>query len=193
MKKLRVFSKLTGSQLKVRRFLRIRTLFYTLSFLALIKLSLLFVFLGTYVYSLEAKQGATMGSCPPEFTEFLRLEKSRLYEKAKELEVKEKELKLLEIRIQEQISVLKELQASVEEKLNRIEAVRETRINLLVKAISEMKPSKAAEMLINMDRDMAVKILSQLKSNQIASILSAMPPEKAASISEALTGYPSKE
>lgn len=193
MKRIKIFSKLPGSQLKVRKFFRIRNLFYTLSFLALVKLSLLFGFLGTYVYNLEAKQETTPGGCPPEFTEFLRLEKSRLYEKAKELEVKEKELKLLEMRIQEQINVLKELQASVEEKLNRIEAVRETRINLLVRAISEMKPSKAAEMLINMDRDMAVKILSQLKSNQIASILSAMPPEKAASISEALTGYPSKE
>lgn len=193
MRKIKVPFKLMGSWVKIKKFFKIKMLFYTLSFLALVKLSLLFVLLGTYVYTLEAKQETTLGSCPPEFTEFLKLERSRLHEKAKELEVKEKELKLLEMRIQEQINVLKELQASVEEKLNRIEAVRETRINLLVKAISEMKPSKAAEMLINMDRDMAVKILSQLKSNQIASILSAMPPEKAASISEALTGYPSKE
>lgn len=63
----------------------------------------------------------------------------------------------------------------------------------MVKAYAEMRPAKAAQQLMNMDREMAVKILSQLKSTQVASILSAMPPEKAASLAEALSGYPLKE
>lgn len=193
MKNLRTFLKLKNTLYKLRKIFRLKSLFLGLVCLSFIKLFILFTFLGTYVYHLEAKQQDLPSGCPPEFAEFLKIEKNRIYEKEKELELKEKELRLLDARIQEQLNALKELQASVEEKLSRIEAIREERINLLVKAISEMKPSKAAEMLVNMDKDMAVKVLSRLKSTQIASILSAMPPEKAAALSEALTGYPSKE
>ncbi len=56
-----------------------------------------------------------------------------------------------------------------------------------------MSPRKAAEQLLNMDKDMAVKILSQMKSTQVANILSAMPPDKAATLAEALSGVPPRE
>jgi len=113
--------------------------------------------------------------------------------KKQKIELKEKELKILEKRIQEQMAALKDLGVTIDKKLNKIEAIQDQRVKLLVKAISEIRASKAAKLLLNMDKDMAVKILSQLKSSQVASILSAMPPDKAASLSEALSGYPPKE
>lgn len=137
--------------------------------------------------------GRAAYNCPPEFSELLLIEKKRLFERAKELEVKERELKLLEQKINEQMNALEELSKEVEEKLNKISAIRDERIKLLIKAYSEMSPRKAAEQLLNMDKEMAIKILSQLKSTQVASILSAMPPDKAANLAEALSGFPQRE
>lgn len=169
------------------------TLFRIIFLLIVVK----FLLSGVYVYSeytkdSNPKEGSTY-NCPPEFSDLLLIEKRRLLERAKELEVKERELKLLEQKINEQMYALTELSQEVEEKLNKISAIRDERIKLLVKAYSEMSPRKAAEQLLNMDREMAIKILSQMKSTQVASILSAMPPDKAATLAEALSGFPPRE
>lgn len=173
--------------------IRTGTLFRLIVFLVVIK----FFLGGVYVYSeyikdATPKEGATF-NCPPEFSDLLLLEKKRLLDRARELEAKERELKLLEKKIQEQMNALTELSQEVEEKLNEISATRDERLKLLVKAYAEMSPRKAAEQLLNMDREMAVKILSQMKSSQVASILSAMPPDKAATLAEALSGFPPRE
>lgn len=175
--------------------IKTKTLFRIIISLIVIK----FLLSGVYVYSEYVQDRAknpkegSIYSCPPEISDLLLTEKRRLLEKAKELEVKEKELRLLEKKINEQMNALTELSKEVEDKLNKISAIKDERIKLLVKAYSEMSPRKAAEQLLNMDRDMAIKILSQMKSNQVASILSAMPPDKAATLAEALSGLPPRE
>jgi len=179
--------------IKIPKIIRTGALFKLVFLLVIIK----FFLGGVYVYSEYAKSPTqkeqSTYNCPPEFSEFLIFEKRRLLDKEKELEAKERELKLLEKKLQEQMNALTALSQEVEEKLNKITAVRDERIKLLVKAYAEMSPKKAAEQLLNMDKEMAIKILSQMKSNQVASILSAMPPEKAATLAEALSGYPPRE
>lgn len=178
----------------MRKFLKTKYLLKILIFLSITKLFLITGLIFSEISNVSAKEeGNKISSCPPELYESLILERQRLYEKAKKLELKERELQILEKRIQEQIASLKDLEATIDKKLSEIEGVQDQRVKLLVKALSEMRASKAAEMLINMDKDMAVKLLSQLKSSEIANILSAMPPDKAASLSEALSGYPPKE
>jgi len=142
---------------------------------------------------LSAKVDNATYNCPPEVSDFLLVERERLLQRLRQLESRERELKLLEKKIEEQINALTQLSVEVDEKLKKISAIQDERVKLLVKAYAEMRPAKAAQQLMNMDREMAVKILSQLKSTQVASILSAMPPEKAASLAEALSGYPPKE
>ncbi|MFN3921802.1 MAG: MotE family protein [Caldimicrobium sp.] len=158
-----------------------------------LKFFLGFLYFFSEISTLSAKEGNATYTCPPEISDLLNLEKEKILQRAKELESKERELKLLEKRLEEQMNALTQLSQDVEEKLNKISAIQDERVKLLVKAYSEMSPSKAAQQLINMDREMAVKILAQLKSNQVASILSAMPPDKAATLAEALSGYPPKE
>lgn len=177
----------------MHKFLKIKNLFWILFFLGLTKFIIMTILIFSQVHILEAKEKENLSACPPELIKMLSLEKAKFYEKNKELELKEKELKVLESRIQEQMNALKELETSIEEKLNKLEAIQDQRVKLLVKAISEMRASKAAQVLINMDKDMAIKIMGQLKSTEIANILSSMPPEKAAELSSALSGYPSKE
>lgn len=173
---------------------RLKNLFFILLAIFIIKL----IFILGWLFSMDSlikaqESQEVVKVCPPEITQGLALEKERWTQKWLELESKERNLKLLEARLQEQLTVLKELEATLDEKLKKIEAIQDERMKLLVKAYSEMKPSKAAQSLMNMDREMAVKILSQLKSDQVASILSAMPPEKAADLSQALSGFPPKE
>ena len=172
---------------------KIKNLLWLLIFLGITKFFLIIFLIFSNAYRLEAKEENIFAGCPPEFSEILALERAKLYEKEKKIELREKELKILEKRIQEQMAALKDLEITIDKKLNKIEAIQDQRVKLLVKAISEMRASKAAKLLLNMDKDMAVKILSQLKSSQVASILSAMPPNKAAYLSEALSGYPPKE
>lgn len=172
---------------------RLKSLFFSLFIIILIKLFVILVWLFSKE-SIKAQESSGVTKvCPPEITQGLALERKKLTEKLLELESKERNLKLLEARIQEQLGVLKELEVSIEEKLKKIEVIQDERMKLLIKAYTEMKPTKAAQSLMNMDKEMAVKILSQLKSERVASILSAMPPEKAAELSQALSGYPPKE
>lgn len=177
---------------KIEFKIRIKNLFWLLVFLGVVKFILVTALTFSEVYRVEAKEGNFVG-CPPEFSEILDLERAKLLEKEREIELREKELEIMEKRIREQMAALKDLEATIDKKLSKIEAIQDERTKLLVRAIAEMRASKAAEVLINMDKEMAVKILSQLKSSQIASILSAMPPDKAADLSTALSGYPPKE
>jgi len=177
----------------MHRLLKAKNFLWLLIFLGITKFFLIVTLIATEAYRVEAKEENVFSGCPPEFSELLVLERAKLYEKAKKIELREKELKILEKRIQEQMASLKDLETIIDKKLNEIKTIQDQRVKLLVKALSEMKASKAAEMLLNMDKKMAVKLLSQLKSSQVASILSAMPPDKAASLSEALSGYPPKE
>jgi flagellar motility protein MotE (MotC chaperone) len=177
--------------MKIRK--RLKLLLWSLIFLAFLKIGFLTLLLGNQIASLEAKEKIPQYSCPPEFSEYLLVEKERLRKEAEKLEARKKELSLLEKRVKEQIAVLKDLENTIDEKLKKIEVIYDRRFKLLVKAFSEMRAAKAAALLLNMDQDMALKILSQLKSSQVASILSAMPPEKAAALSEALSGAPPRK
>lgn len=172
---------------------KIKFFFRTIFFLFLLKFILGLFLLSQNLPLLSAKVDNATYNCPPEVSDFLLVERERLLQRLRQLESRERELKLLEKKIEEQINALTQLSVEVDEKLKKISAIQDERVKLLVKAYAEMRPAKAAQQLMNMDREMAVKILSQLKSTQVASILSAMPPEKAASLAEALSGYPPKE
>ncbi|MCS7149348.1 MAG: hypothetical protein N2Z40_00195 [Caldimicrobium sp.] len=173
--------------------IKIRVLFKFLVFALIIKFILGLFFITRELPSLSAKEANATFNCPPEISDFLYVEREKYFQKLREIESRERELKLWEKKIEEQLNALTQLSNEVDEKLKKISAIQDQRTKLLVKAYSEMRPAKAAQQLMNMNREMAVKILSQLKSEQIASILSAMPPEKAAYLAEALSGYPPRE
>ncbi len=138
-------------------------------------------------------ESSNASRCPPELFEGLRVEREKLERERKEIELRKARLKLLEKQVERRLTALLELENSLEEKLRRIETIETERFKLLVRAYSEMRPSKAAGLLVNMEPEMAVRILSAMKSDQVARILAAMPPEKAAALAEALSGYPPKE
>jgi len=162
---------------------------FVLAFLALLKLILtVTAFERTLQAEVQSEKPPSLQQCPPELFEALRAERRRLEKRAREIELREKRLRLLEKQVERRLAALLELENSLDEKLKKIRRIETERFNLLVKAYSEMRPSKAARLLMNMDPDMAVRILSAMKSDQVARILAAMPPEKAAPLAEALSG-----
>jgi len=174
---------------------RIEKIFLLILGLFFLKALLLAFYAGAEMSGSSIPQNATMrdSNCLEELRASLLQEKETLEAEKRELLAKKEELLLLEKRVQEQMAALKELINDAEVKLQELKGIQDERFKLLVKSYSEMRPSKAAQMLINMDRETAVKILSQLKSSQVANILAAMPPDKAAALVEAMTGSPAKE
>jgi len=173
--------------------LRGRKILLILALLVAIKtlLGLLF-FLGAQARESSSPQ-ATSTPCPPELFEALRIERIQLETRRKEILLREKRLKLLETQVERRLAALLELEDSLQKKLDRLETIENERFRLLVKAYGEMRPSKAARLLVSMEPEMAVKILSAMKSDQVARILAAMPPDKAAPLAEALSGLPPKK
>ena len=174
---------------------RIEKIFLLILGLFFLKALLLAFYAGAEMSGGSIPQNATMSNsnCLEELRTSLLQEKEALEAEKRDLLAKKEELLLLEKRVQEQMAALKELINNAEVKLQELKGIQDERFKLLIKSYSEMRPSKAAQMLINMDRETAVKILSQLKSSQVANILAAMPPEKAAALVEAMTGSPAKE
>jgi len=174
---------------------RIEKIFLLILGLFFLKALLLAFYAGAEISGSSIPQNATMSNsnCLEELRTSLLQEKEALEAEKRELLTKKEELLLMEKRVQEQMAALKELINNAEVKLQELKGIQDERFRLLVKSYSEMRPSKAAQMLINMDRETAVKILSQLKSSQVANILAAMPPDKAAALVEAMTGAPAKE
>ncbi len=169
--------------------------FFIILALFFLKALLLAFYAGAEMSSPSFNKNSTPSdtNCPEELRSALLQEKEAIEAERRELLAKREELLLLEKRAQEQMAALKELMQNVNAKLEELKGVQDERFKLLVKTYAEMKPSKAAQQLMNMDRETAIKILSQLKSSQVASILAAMPPEKAAALAEAMTGSPAKE
>jgi flagellar motility protein MotE (MotC chaperone) len=174
---------------------RIEKIFLVILGLFFLKALLLAFYAGAEMSGSSIPQNATTAdsSCLEELRASLLQEKETLEAEKRDLLTKKEEVLLLEKRAQEQMAALKELINNAEAKLQELKGIQDERFKLLVKSYSEMRPSKAAQLLLNMDREMAVKILSQLKSSQVANILAAMPPDKAAALAEAMTGSPAKE
>jgi flagellar motility protein MotE (MotC chaperone) len=174
---------------------RIEKIFLLILGLFLFKALLLAFYAGAEMSASSNPKNTTMSdsNCVEELRASLLQEKVALEAEKRELLAKKEELLLLEKRTQEQMAALKELIINAEAKLQELKDIQDERFKLLVKSYSEMRPSKAAQLLLNMDREMAVKILSQLNSSQVASILAAMPPDKVAAIVEAMAGLPARE
>ncbi|MFN3567463.1 MAG: hypothetical protein ACK4UR_00940, partial [Caldimicrobium sp.] len=99
----------------MKKVFSLRVLFKFLLITGSIKILLgLFYFLSETTF-VSAKEGSPLYTCPPEISDFLNLEKERLLQKEKELESKERELKLLEKRIEEEMNALTQLSQEVEE------------------------------------------------------------------------------
>lgn len=113
--------------------------------------------------------------------------------RAKELDRREEELKRREARLDamredldRQITELKAIQAKIEESVSMRRDLEEKAVGKLAKTYASMPPDSAAALIQQIDRSIAIRVLEAMKERAAGRILAAAPPAIASSLSEGL-------
>ena len=104
-----------------------------------------------------------------------------------ELNAKERALSAMEKSIDDKLAELKRVEASIKGLLDQADVLKDARIKRQVDTYTAMKPKQAAQVLSNMDQDLAVKILSGMKTKVAGEIMTFIATDKAAKLTEAMT------
>ena len=121
---------------------------------------------------------------------------NKLNEREHELDLREAELNKMEAELHKQkneiearIAKLKQIRADVANVLKDRVAVDEHKVDTLVSFYSSMKPQQAADIIGNLNEDLAVEVLGKMKKKNAAAIMNLLEPKKAEILSEKFTGY----
>lgn len=110
-----------------------------------------------------------------------------LKKKEEQLAAKERNLLELEAGIKSQLAELEKLRGEIKKMLDEAQGTKDKKVLQLINMLASTKAKKAAEILENMDEDLAVKVLSGMNGRKAGEILSYVGAKKAAKLSEALT------
>ena len=139
----------------------------------------------------EGKPGQAAGEeLGPQQMEVLRSienRKKQMEERERELDRRSKELTSLEQLVDQKMATLETLRKEFEMQVKAEEARQNKRIKHLVALYSNMKPKAAAEVMEQMDMDLAVEIFRQMRGREAGKILAYVTPEKASKISQMLS------
>ena len=121
---------------------------------------------------------------------------NKLRERKLELDAREKELAKLEEELQQQkgeiekrIQELARMRQEIAKVLESKVEIDEEKITKLVDFYSNMKPASAAQVIQDLDEDLAVEILGKMKKKNAANIMNLLKPEKAQKLTEKFAGY----
>lgn len=104
-----------------------------------------------------------------------------------DLAARERALTAMEKSIDDKLAEMKRVEASIKKLLDEADAMKDERVKRQVVTYQAMKPKQAAEVLSNMDQDLAVKILTGMKPKVAGEIMTYMKTDKAAKLTEAMT------
>jgi len=104
-----------------------------------------------------------------------------------ELAAKERALTAMEKSVDDKLAELKRVEASIKKLLDQADVLKDERIKRQVATYQAMKPKQAAQVLSNMDQDLAVKILTGMKPKVAGEIMTYVATDKAAKLTEAMT------
>ncbi len=104
-----------------------------------------------------------------------------------ELAAKERALTAMEKSVDDKLVELKRVEASIKKLLDQADSLKDARIKRQVDTYQAMKPKQAAEVLSNMDQELAVKILTGMKPKVAGEIMTYIKTDKAAKLTEAMT------
>jgi flagellar motility protein MotE (MotC chaperone) len=154
-------------------------------------ISSLVVFFMIIVTSGVTAQDAETGVEPISSVEERRLltefkeSRERLQEKEKNLRKRELELNILEAEVDKKLEQMEALSRRLEEMLSQKDAREQERINQLSQMYNRMESARAAQILLEVDTELAVGILGGMKARSAGAVLENMEGEKAARISKA--------
>jgi flagellar motility protein MotE (MotC chaperone) len=149
------------------------------------------MFLGAY-FSLDslsasaAEDKAAQAAPRKEPAQDTRAQMDSLKQREELLRVRQRELQMLESRIDEKIKRLSALETNVKAEIAMYKGISDERTKHLVKIYSSMKPNAAAKLMDQMDIDVATEVFLSMKGEIAGGILAYMEPAKAAAISKRL-------
>jgi len=102
--------------------------------------------------------------------------------------LRDEEARLAELRrdVETAVERLEEKKASLESLTEKIEAVKDERIQRLVKIYASMSPEEAAPRIEELDKEVAVLILASMRPSSAGKILGLVNVEKSVSLSQSL-------
>lgn len=114
--------------------------------------------------------------------------REKLKQKAKEVIQQEDQLKIVENRIQQQITELKRIQGEIKTLLDTHDEQEEKKLALMVKIYENMKPDQAAQIFNTLQEDRVLALLKRMKEAKSAAIMANMNPSQASYLTDKLLG-----
>lgn len=146
-------------------------------------------FLGIY-FSIDplsaAEEKQSQSAAKKESAQDTRAAWDSLKQREELLRIRQQELNELEKRIDEKIRRLSVLEASIKVELSSYKQVSDERVKHLVKIYSSMKPNAAANLMNQIDLEVATEVFLNMKGEIAGGILSYMDTQKAAAITKRL-------
>jgi flagellar motility protein MotE (MotC chaperone) len=131
------------------------------------------------------------GQFSPEEVQLLKsldARRAELEERAKKLEVREQDLAARDQELVVRITELKGLTDKLKGERERDERKRSTQLDQLANVYGSMNPQEAAQLLQQLDMQIALSLIQRMPEKRIGQILALMTPDKALSITRMLTG-----
>lgn len=105
--------------------------------------------------------------------------RTQLDQRERNIDMRAGLLKAAEKRIEEKITQLKALQASLNSKIKKRDEKTDPQMKSLVKIYEKMKAKDAARIFARLDLDILLEVIRRMKEAKSAPILAAMDPSKA--------------
>ncbi len=112
-----------------------------------------------------------------------------LKKKQDEIAQKEQALKALEAELDKRVQRLDELEGQLKDAVDKASVAKNQKLRHLIDVYSNMKAKQAAQVLQDLDEDIAVQILAGMRGRQAGEILTYVEAKKAAKLSEKLTEF----
>jgi len=127
----------------------------------------------------EASEPTDFTRAELEVLQSLAKRREALDRQARQLELSEGVLKATERRIDEKIARLKQLEAQIEQLLERNDQEEEVQIKSLVKVYEAMKPKEAARIFEKLEFEVLVAVTMRMREAKMAAILAKMDTARA--------------
>jgi len=108
--------------------------------------------------------------------------REELEQRARDIDDREVLLKAAEQRIDQKITELEQLQATIEALLVQHDEQDEAQMQSLVKIYESMKPKDAARIFEELDMEVLLEVVERMKERKTAPILAQMNPERAKAV-----------
>jgi len=102
--------------------------------------------------------------------------------RGRELDIRGNLLKAAELRIDEKITQLKDIEATIQDLLKRHDDQEEKKLRSLVRIYESMKPKQAARIFEELDIDILIDVAERMNERKFAPILAQMNPKRAKTV-----------